>query len=299
VSGGTVWKISVATTSEAEEAVSELLGRTFVTTASGYFNSKTGATRVSVYSPIKPKNFSTKLAAIRTALKEMREWELNVGSGRISIRQMQKENWAESWKRHFPPLEFGKALLVKPSWSRRKPRKGQAVVVLDPGLSFGTGKHPTTDFCLRQIIAQRRPGKPQSFLDIGTGSGILAIAAAKLGYSPVHAFDFDPAAVKIARRNAKTNKVSAKLRIYRGDVTKLPISDKRKYSMVCANLLANLLITESRRILSRLRADGVLVIAGILKIEFEQVRKHYEQTGWRLIITAGKREWCSGTFLRS
>src|SRR5439155_618396 len=82
-------------------------------------------------------------------------------------------------------------LLIKPSWSRRRARRGQAVVILDPGLSFGTGQHPTTVFCLRELARLRKPGERQAFLDIGTGSGILAVAAAKLGYSPVCASEFD------------------------------------------------------------------------------------------------------------
>ncbi|TAL01460.1 MAG: 50S ribosomal protein L11 methyltransferase [Verrucomicrobia bacterium] len=293
-----IWKISVATTSEAEEVVSELLGRIFATTASGYINSKTGATRVSVYSPKQPAGLKSKLASLRDGLSELRSCGLNVGSGRFSIRQMQRENWAESWKRHFPPLEFGKALLVKPSWSRRKPRQGQSVIVLDPGLSFGTGKHPTTEFCLRQIVANRKPGTEQSFLDIGTGSGILAIAAVKLGYAPVHAFDFDPAAVRIARQNTATNRVARKVKLYRDDVTALPMRSGKKYSLVCANLLANLLMAERKRIIARLAPGGKLVIAGILKTEFAAVQKSFEECGLRLIASSGKREWRSGTFSR-
>src|ERR1700743_660101 len=93
-----------------------------------------------------------------------------------------------------------------PSTTQSRLRKAQAVIILDPGLSFGTGQHPTTFFCLRQLVACRKPGVEQSFLDIGTGSGILAIAAAKLGYRPVEAFDFDPASVRVSLENVKKNK---------------------------------------------------------------------------------------------
>ena len=146
------------------------------------------------------------------------------------------------------------------------------MVVLDPGLSFGTGQHPTTAFCLRQLVARRRPGEAQSCLDIGTGSGILAIAAAKLGYAPVDAFDFDPEAVRIARANARRNGVAARIRFSRQDLTKLPRRSARKYSLVCANLISSLLLAERERILARLQPDGVLVVAGILKEEFAQVQ---------------------------
>jgi ribosomal protein L11 methyltransferase len=188
-------------------------------------------------------------------------------------------------------------LLIKPSWSRRRPRKGQSVVVLDPGLSFGTGQHPTTGFCLRQLAARRKPAARQSFLDIGTGSGILAIAAAKLGYEPVEAFDFDAEAVRIARENAAKNQVSAGIRLRRQDVTKLPLRSAGKYSVICANLIANLLLSERGRLLARLPEDGVLVLAGILKTEFRQVQRAFESAGLRLVASRTEHEWRSGAFI--
>ena len=120
------------------------------------------------------------------------------------------EDWAESWKRHFKPIEIGRRLLIKPSWSRRRPKPHQQVVVLDPGLSFGTGQHPTTAFCLAEVARLVKNAPARSFLDIGTGSGILAIAAARLNYQPIWAFDFDPEAVRMARANAQTNQVEKK-----------------------------------------------------------------------------------------
>jgi ribosomal protein L11 methyltransferase len=221
---------------------------------------------------------------------------LNLGPGQISLRSIRKQDWAESWKLHFKPLVIGSALLLKPSWSRRRPRKGQAVVVLDPGLSFGTGRHPTTAFCLRQLVAQRCSGTSQSCLDIGSGSGILAIAAAKLGYAPVDAFDFDPEAVRIARANARRNDVGGKIHVRRQDLTKLPRRSTPQYSLVCANLIASLLMAERDRILARLRADGVLVIAGILAREFAQVQRGFEAAGLRLVASRTQNEWRCGAF---
>ena len=189
-------------------------------------------------------------------------------------------------------------LLFKPSWSRRRPQKGQVEVVLDPGLSFGTGRHPTTAFCLRQLVARRRCGNSQSCLDIGTGSGILAIAAAKLGYAPVDAFDFDPQAVRIARANARRNGVASKIRFRRQDLAKLPRRSARQYSLVCANLISSLLMAERGRILARLRPDGVLVIAGILEREFVQVQRSFETAGLRLMAARTQHEWRCGVFCR-
>jgi ribosomal protein L11 methyltransferase len=209
---------------------------------------------------------------------------------------MRREDWAESWKRHFKPVEIGNALLVKPSWSKKLPRKNQAVVILDPGLSFGTGQHPTTAFCLREVTRHRKTGIRRSLLDMGTGSGILAIAAAKLGYSPVYAFDFDPEAVRIARANARVNGVHKKLRIARNDVTKLPIHPARQYDLICANLISTLLIAGRRRIVAQLHRGGTLVLAGILKSEFSQIRKIYAELGLKLAARKIENEWCSGSF---
>jgi ribosomal protein L11 methyltransferase len=221
---------------------------------------------------------------------------LKLGPGQISLKRIGNEDWAESWKLHFRPVAIGSALLLKPSWSRRRPLKGQAVVVLDPGLSFGTGRHPTTAFCLRQLVARRRSGESQSCLDIGTGSGILAIAAAKLGYVPVDALDYDPESIRVARANARRNGVAGKIRFRRQDLTKLPRQGARQYSMVCANLMSSLLIAERERILARLRADGVLVIAGVLEGEFAQVQGSFEAAGLRLMAGRTENEWRCGAF---
>jgi ribosomal protein L11 methyltransferase len=211
----------------------------------------------------------------------------------VRVRQ---EDWAESWKRHFRPIGISSALLIKPSWSKQRSREGQAVVVLDPGLSFGTGHHPTTAFCLRQLVARRRPRESQSLLDIGTGSGILAIAAAKLGFAPVDAFDNDPEAVRIATANARQNRVSNRIRCFRQDLTRLSSQRPKQYSVVCANLISNLLLTERERILARLQPGGVLIVAGILDSEFAQVQRAYETAGLRLQASQTQKHWRSGAF---
>ena len=291
-----IWKTSVATTVEAEDAVSELLATHIAPSPSAYTDAETGVTTVSAYSTKSPKNITATKAVLRNGLSELKRFGINIGSARIGIVKLPRENWANSWKRHFPALEIGAALLVKPSWIKRKLRPGQKLVVLDPGLSFGTGQHPTTGFCLYELA---RPSKQQrSFLDMGTGSGILAIAAAKLGYAPVHAFDFDPQCVRVSSANARTNRVENKIRITQADLTKLPKRSAKQYDFVCANLLANLLIAERDRILARVKPGGKLVVAGILGREFHEVQGVYEAAGWRLVASKIEKEWRSGSFVR-
>lgn len=290
-----LWRVSVATSLEAEDAVAEMLGELFDTAAAAYFNLESGVSTVSVFRDQKPDSAKVR-EEIAAGLKRIEDCGLKIGAGKIEIAKVKREDWAESWKRHFHPLEIGKSLLVKPSWSKKRPRKNQAVVILDPGLSFGTGQHPTTSFCLNELVRGRKIGTAQSFLDIGTGSGILAIAAAKLGYQPVHAFDFDPESVRVARENISKNRVDGQLKLTRGDITKLPLQPARQYNLVCANLISNLLIAERRRIVNRLKPNGTLVLAGILATEFAEVERAFADMKLRLASRRVENEWCSGSF---
>jgi len=279
--------------------VTEMLGELFGAAAASYFNLETGVSTISIFRDEKPD--AKKMGAeISAGLKRIESCGLKIGAGKIEIAKVKREDWKESWKRHFHPMEIGESLLVKPSWSKQKPRKNQAVVILDPGLSFVTGQHPTTSFCLNEIVrtarVDARPTKAKSFLDIGTGSGILAIAATKLGYRPVHAFDFDPESVRVAKENARKNRVDTKLKPTRGDVTKLPLKPARQYDLVCANLISNLLIAEKRRIVNRLKPDGTLVLAGILAVEFGEVERAFAELKLKLVAKRVENEWCSGSF---
>jgi ribosomal protein L11 methyltransferase len=288
-----LWGLSIATLTEAEDAVVEVLNTLFPQAVASHKNVETGEVLVTAYLQSRPGPFR---AALLDRLMWIKRCGINTGPCKIRLLKIRKENWANSWKRHFHPIEIGSALLVKPSWSRRRCRKAQAQVILDPGLSFGTGQHPTTTFCLEQLADFRNPENKGSFLDIGTGSGILAIAAAKLGYSPVEAFDIDAEAVRVARANARRNRILKRIHLYHADLTKLPRGHCRKYDLICANLISNLLVSEQRRIVARMKPGGVLILAGILRGEFNQVQRAFEQLGLRLIASRADKEWRSGAF---
>jgi ribosomal protein L11 methyltransferase len=289
-----LWQVSIRTTSEGEDAIACLLERTFGQRPSVYRSEKTGEVVVTVY----PDGWLAPQRAVRAelakALADLRGWRLELGRARLTIRPLRRENWAESWKRHFKPIEIGRRLLIKPGWSRRRAYAGQRVVILDPGLSFGTGQHPTTLFCLRQLARFRGRGTEQSLLDIGCGSGILAIAAAKLGYSPVAAFDHDPEAVRASRNNIKRNKVRVVLGC--ADLTRLPLVPRRRYDIVCANLIGDLLVSEAERIRNLLKPGGKLVTAGILHREFPEIEKKLQRFNLTLVQSKVDKEWKSGQF---
>lgn len=291
-----LFQISVSISEEAEEPVSALFETIFGVTPSVYTNADTRKTTASIFLNKTSQWNQLVKKQLADGLRSIGELGINLGSGKILFKKLQPQDWAESWKKHFKPIQIGNALLIKPSWSKIRPKKNQACVVLDPGLSFGTGQHATTSFCLEQIVQCRRVDQTQSFLDIGTGSGILAISAAKLGYSPVRAFDFDPDSVRISRRNAEENDVSAKVRPMCQDLTKLPSQTKTKFDLICANLIYDVLLSERNRIINRLAPDGSLVLAGILKTQFSQVRTAYEKMGLKLQRSRALKEWKSGHF---
>ena len=291
-----LWRVSVSTSAEAEEAVAALLERLFGQPASVYIEEQTQVRTAGVY--FSKSSALSKRGVLAAGLKYIEDCGLNLGPVKISMRKVRREDWSESWKRFFKPIEISSALLIKPTWNKRRPRKNQALVVLDPGLSFGTGQHATTSFCLKQLVACKKRGEEQSFLDIGTGSGILAIAAAKVGYQPVAALDFDPVAIRVAKANARRNRVQNRIAITRKDLTRLPVMSKTQYDLVCANLIDSLLIQQSARIIDRLKPYGKLVLAGILSTQFLGVQRAYEALGFKLTVSDVEREWRSGLFER-
>jgi ribosomal protein L11 methyltransferase len=286
-----MWQVSITTSAAREEAVAGLLEETFQVSAAVYHDARSGKRTVTIYPSSLRAAAPQARAGLRRALGRL--WPGRAG---LLIKKLPRENWAESWKRHFKPMEIGGALLIKPGWSRRRARPGQRVVRLEPGLSFGTGHHATTCFCLEQLAACRRPGAGQSFLDIGAGSGILAIAAAKLGYRPVRALDCDPEAIRVSRANARRNRVQDRVRPLRQDLTRLPARSRRRWDVICANLTADLLASQAEKICARLKPGGQLIVAGMLRSEFCQIRDKFVTFGLTLVGNEVKEEWHSGRF---
>jgi ribosomal protein L11 methyltransferase len=289
-------KISASAMVEAEEALASMMEQLFRQSPALYTNEETLVTEVSVYLDDPRAWTETKRLRLLRHLARMRAEGQQVRAGRVRVQRLCPHGWADSWKRHFRPLEIGGALLIKPTWSRRRARPGQAVIELDPGLTFGTGQHPTTLFCLEQLVACRTLSGVPGLLDAGTGSGILAVAAAKLGYAPVEAFDVDPLAVKAAKANARANRLSSAIRVRRADLRRLPLEPAARFHVVCANLVDDLLVAETERICRRLRPDGRLVLAGILAHQFPRVQAAYIHAGLMLVAQRTDHEWLSGTF---
>jgi ribosomal protein L11 methyltransferase len=290
-------RIAIGTNAVAEDSVAALLERETGQTPGIHLDLRTGSVTVSAFVSPSPRAAAALRKCLREGLRALRGFDIDPSPSRISLRVVPARDWAESWKRHFRPIDIDGKLLVRPTWSRRRPKRGQALVELDPGLSFGTGQHATTRFCLVQLTALRRPGMRQTLMDAGTGSGILALAAARLGYDGIEAFDHDPDCVRVSKTNARLNSIAG-IRFAEGDATRLPKRPKARFDVVCANLMHDVLVAAKEGLAAQVAAGGTLVVAGILTTQFRDVETAYRSIGWEVVATTTEGEWCSGAFRR-
>jgi ribosomal protein L11 methyltransferase len=181
--------------------------------------------------------------------------------GALQTRFVDEADWAATWKDHFPVLRVGRRLVIRPSWRRHRRAADEVVLNLDPGMAFGTGLHPTTRLCLTTLeaIAERGNLDGERVLDVGCGSGILSIAAARLGAREVVALDIDPIAVEATNANARRNRLVGRIHASQGS---LP-SDAGPFDVVLANLIASLLVQLAPLLAGELRTGGRLLASGI------------------------------------
>jgi ribosomal protein L11 methyltransferase len=214
---------------------------------------------------------------------------------RPETRVLPAQDWSESWKRFFRVERISARLVVRPSWEKYAPRRGEVVLVLDPGMSFGTGRHATTRACLVFLDRLARENPRRSALDMGCGSGILAIAAARLGFAPVAGFDNDPEAVAIARRNARRNRAAIAWQVCGLE------RNRRRADVVVANILAPVLIEHAARVAAAVQPGpaGALILSGILDTQYAAVRRAYETQGYEEVESLLRGEWRSGLFQAS
>jgi ribosomal protein L11 methyltransferase len=202
-----------------------------------------------------------------------------------SIREYADEEWAESWKKHFKPMDIGQKLRVVPPWLAGQSKRIE--LVINPGLSFGTGNHFTTRFCLEQLDRFVPQSGAKTMLDIGTGSGVLAIAAVKLGVDSALGVDFDPICVECSAENAEVNGVADRTSFRQHDITH-GWSDE-KYDIVCANIYSTLLIDNASTLLRV--AGKYLMLTGIREMELDGVADTFVQLGGREIVRDSDSEW--------
>jgi ribosomal protein L11 methyltransferase len=212
------------------------------------------------------------------------------------INHLQEEDWANNWKKHFRPSRVGRRMVIKPTWEEWVLDDDDIILELDPGMAFGTGTHPTSRLCLEtmeRIFFRERPFSDSvlpiqaDLLDVGTGSGILSIAAARLGACKVIALDIDPKAVSIAERNMVLNRVHGIVSVSTAPVRKVTGS----FAVVVANILAEELVRIAQDLVGKLRNNGFLILSGILSEKEEFVIEGFSHFHLTLVEITRQAEW--------
>lgn len=204
------------------------------------------------------------------------------------IRELVPEDWATAWREHFTVQHVGRRLVIKPTWLSYAPAPHEIVIELDPGMAFGTGLHPTTRQCLSALEEHLRPGR--SVLDLGTGSGILAIAAAKLGAQTVLALDTDATAAKVARDNVRTNQVQEQVTVIHGSLAEVT----GQFDLVLVNILARVIIElVEQGLIGHLKPGAFIVTAGIIEDQAPAVEEALRRRGVIIVERLVERDWVS------
>lgn len=225
---------------------------------------------------------------IKASIEYQREQNIGIDLGRLVIEttEVNEEDWSTAWKKYYHPTKIGKRLVVVPCWEEYTLGEGEIRVTLDPGMAFGTGTHETTRLCMQLLEGCVTSGS--TMLDIGTGSGILAITALLLGAKTAVGVDIDELSVKVAMENAELNGVQDTISLVCGDLTE-KISGK--YDVICANIVADVIIRLSNDVKSFMHNDSVLLVSGIIDERSTEVSAALENAGIKIINTVTENGW--------
>ena len=219
----------------------------------------------------------------RSLLEQLR------GEYELVWKPVEDSDWKDNWKEYFKPAKITDRIVIKPTWEDYEKSEGELVIEIDPGMAFGTGTHPTTSLCVKLLEKYIEPEK-DSVLDVGCGSGILAIASALLGAREILAVDIDPVAVEVSKENMELNQLSDKIRVMEGDLTK---GLNEKTDIVVANLMADLVMMLSKDVAAHLKGKSIYISSGILIEKQAEVVAAIEECGFRILDILEEGEWCA------
>ncbi|KXG78519.1 Ribosomal protein L11 methyltransferase [Fervidicola ferrireducens] len=225
------------------------------------------------------------LQEIGRRIAELPRFGLDLGSGEMEVSFVEESDWANAWKAYYQILRIGERLVIKPSWLDYEPKAGEVVIELDPGMAFGTGTHETAAMCLE--LLERYVKEGQTVIDVGCGSGILSIAAAKLGAAKVLAIDKDQVAVKVAEENVERNGVG-QVEVVRGDGLR---GTNFKADIIVANIIADVIVEMAADAAANLKDGGFFICSGIIKDKKLPVCRALENAGFDVVEEMEKGDW--------
>ncbi|MCX7923214.1 MAG: 50S ribosomal protein L11 methyltransferase [Clostridia bacterium] len=216
---------------------------------------------------------------------------LDIGEGYTGYSEVDDEDWSTAWKKYYKPLNISDRVVIKPTWEEYEVRNNEVIVELDPGMAFGTGTHETTKMCAQLLEKYIKDG--DTVIDVGCGTGILSIIAAKLGAKHIDAVDVDEVAVRVTKENCSINKVSDKINAFKGILDDVK---KEKVDVVVANIIANVIIDLGETMPHYLKKDGLLITSGIIKERKQEVIETYLKHGFVHEVTQELGEWVAIVF---
>ncbi|MEO2507113.1 50S ribosomal protein L11 methyltransferase [Clostridium paraputrificum] len=230
-------------------------------------------------------NIDEIIAYINEKVEEIKALGIDVGEGKVEFEKMYEEDWANNWKKYYKPSKVGEKIVVKPIWEEYEPKDEELVVELDPGMAFGTGEHETTRMCIQAL--EKYVQKDSTVFDVGCGSGILAIAAAKLGAKLAVGVDLDPVAVESAKENVGFNNID-NIEILHGNL--IEVIDG-KADIVVANIIAEIICILTEDVSRVIKSNGYFITSGIIHDRVEMVTNKLEECGFEVVKVNKDGEW--------
>ncbi len=278
------WKeLTIEVNNEANEAVTAILQEK--ATQGVVIAENDTRTKITAYFP-DDGNFDNLLQEILSKVEKLKDYGLKTGKVNYSYVITRDEDWSTSWHRFFKPVEAGNRFLICPDWEQCKSRERE-VIYINPGRAFGIGSHETTRICIG-LLEKYISDETLNLLDIGTGTGILAIIAARLGVQNILAIDIDPVAVDAARENARKNSVTEQINIKSGDLAN---DVKGRYSIIAANLLPDLLLNLLPVIPDLMTENAILILSGIIKEKKELIISNLHKLNLNVLDEMEIGEW--------
>lgn len=232
---------------------------------------------------------------IKQAINNLWLYDIDLGKNKITLSEVNEEEWATAWKKHYHPVKVSEKFTIVPTWETYEPVSDDELIIeMDPGMAFGTGTHPTTVMCLQALEKYVRPG--DEVIDVGTGSGILSIAAAMLGARSVRAFDLDPVAVDSARLNVKLNKVQSVVTVAQNNL--LDHVDEPA-DVIVANILAEIILRFASDAFRLLKPGGRFITSGIIQAKKQDVKDGLLAAGFVIEEVNVMEDWVALVAIKS
>lgn len=242
--------------------------------------------RVKAYLPVNSFIGET-IDQIKEAINNLLIYDIDLGKNELSINEVNEEDWATAWKKYYHPIRISDRITIVPTWEEYTPETADELIIeLDPGMAFGTGTHPTTVMCIQALDKYVQKG--EKIIDVGTGSGVLAIAAAKLGASKIDAYDLDDVAVQSAKTNVELNKVENVVTVGQNNLLN---RIEGTYDIIVGNLLAEIIVRFVGDTKKVLKKGGYFITSGIIKGKKQDVLDEYEKHGYTIVEVMQIEDW--------